>query len=121
MKYCSHCGTEVDDNAQICLNCGCMVDASPVLAAKTNLNACSLIGFILSTASIVLSYFGMPITLAGIIVSIVGLVQTNRKGERGKSFAIAGICIGAVLLLIYLNIWLFFVWIGNVITRNGGL
>ena len=25
MKYCSHCGAQIDDNAVICVKCGCSV------------------------------------------------------------------------------------------------
>ena len=27
MKYCKHCGKEVNDGAAVCLNCGCKIDA----------------------------------------------------------------------------------------------
>jgi len=41
MKYCSHCGSQVDDAAEICVNCGCRVNAAqqktaPALQLKTN-------------------------------------------------------------------------------------
>ena len=26
MKYCKHCGKEVNDGAAVCLNCGCKID-----------------------------------------------------------------------------------------------
>lgn len=41
MKYCSHCGKEVYDNAVICTNCGCSIESAnnspaPVGQLKTN-------------------------------------------------------------------------------------
>lgn len=31
MKYCSFCGSELTDQAVVCIKCGCSVRASPVL------------------------------------------------------------------------------------------
>lgn len=33
MKYCAHCGKEMDDNAVICLNCGCRAETHNATAA----------------------------------------------------------------------------------------
>lgn len=32
MKFCSHCGKEIEDEAVICVHCGCGVDRCVVLA-----------------------------------------------------------------------------------------
>ena len=34
MKYCSHCGKEVQDNAEICMNCGCNVATKHSITLK---------------------------------------------------------------------------------------
>ena len=41
MKYCKHCGKEVNDGAAVCLNCGCRIDDTqttqgPARRLKTN-------------------------------------------------------------------------------------
>jgi len=33
MKYCTHCANTLDENAQICMNCGCPVDNTTVSTA----------------------------------------------------------------------------------------
>lgn len=33
MKYCTHCGNALDDNAQICMSCGCPVENTAVPSA----------------------------------------------------------------------------------------
>lgn len=33
MKYCTHCGNALDDNAQICMSCGCPVENAAVPSA----------------------------------------------------------------------------------------
>ena len=57
MKYCSHCGKEVDDNAYVCPNCGCKVQKD----TDGNLSVISIVGFV----------FAFLIPLIGLIVSIV--------------------------------------------------
>lgn len=34
MRFCSHCGKEVNDSAEICMNCGCMVEDKFTLTFK---------------------------------------------------------------------------------------
>jgi hypothetical protein len=36
MKYCSHCGTEIADEAVICVKCGCPAASNPQGAANLN-------------------------------------------------------------------------------------
>ena len=33
MKYCSKCGKEVSDEADVCLNCGCSVNDKPAVSS----------------------------------------------------------------------------------------
>lgn len=68
---------------------------------KESYNMLGLVGFIVSCASMLLNFFGL-VGLAGTIMSIVGLVQINRDGGKGKGLAIAGICVGGVSTLIFL-------------------
>lgn len=32
MKYCVHCGSQLDDKVEICMNCGCLADDKCVVA-----------------------------------------------------------------------------------------
>lgn len=34
MAYCSKCGKEVNDEAEICVHCGCRIKDAPVLTAN---------------------------------------------------------------------------------------
>lgn len=66
-------------------------------------NTMSLVGFILSIVSIVCcccSFSGLAL-----ILSIIGLIQINKTNEKGKGFAITGIVVGGigVILLIILS------------------
>ncbi len=52
MKYCPHCGNEVLEAAEICVNCGCRVATAPVLQLKTNRGLVKLILLSLITCGI---------------------------------------------------------------------
>ncbi|ATU20161.1 hypothetical protein BcFMB_03585 [Bifidobacterium choerinum] len=76
-------------------------------APSSKWNAMSIAGF-------VCSFF---FSLIGLILSIIGYSQTKKTGERGGDFALAGIIISAVsLVMSILAIILLFVLFGTVIT-----
>ncbi len=128
MKYCVHCGEELADEAVICPKCGCAVDSSDSISLKsvsetgrTGWDACAIVGFVLSMVSLILyvfNFFGI-VPLAGMTVSIVGAIRTCRKKLRGFGLAIAGICVGAVLFLFWLAIWIMAIIV--IIETYGGM
>ena len=75
-------------------------DCTPC-APSANYNGLSIAGFSLSCAAIIsnILLFGLP-GIVGLILSIVGLCQCNKRSEKGRGLAIAGIAIGAVLTLL---------------------
>ena len=111
MKYCTHCGAEIMDEAVMCTKCGCWLnqEQSKTAQQKTPFNPCALVGFILSMASIVtffLDFLGL-LALAGTVVSIVGLTQFRKNSEqRGKAMAIAGVAVGACFFVFGLALWI---------------
>ena len=92
MKYCSHCGKEVADEAFVCPNCGCKIGGGK---DENSLSALSIVGFVFS--------FIMPVI--GLIVSIIA--HSNAKSdnnERSARFAKAGIIISVCLIALYIVI-----------------
>ena len=61
-------------------------------------NGLCLAGFIVSLVSIVLAG---TTSLIGLILSIIGLSQVNKKKQKGKGMAIAGIIISAVFVIAF--------------------
>ena len=111
MKYCTHCGAEIMDDAVLCTKCGCWTNNSPapIGQQKTKLNNCALVGFILSLVGVItffVDFMGL-LALAGTILSIIGLVQIVKSGEqRGKGLAVAGIPVGACMFLFDILYWI---------------
>ena len=115
--FCSNCGTQNPDNARFCANCGAglvMPDINtvpqaapqpaPVIQPSVSIplkktNVMCVVGFIGSMASILL--MGLP-AIVFLILSIIGIVSANKKGENGRGFAIAGICISLVFVVVWI-------------------
>lgn len=87
--YCYNCGQKIDDNAEICINCGVRVNK---IRKNTEYNVFAIIGFFLS--------FFMVIT--SLIISIIGYKKSKALDGQYKWFAIAGIIISSVKLAIIL-------------------
>ena len=91
-------------------------DCTPC-APSANYNGLSIAGFSLSCAAIIsnILLFGLP-GIVGLILSIVGLCQCNKRSEKGRGLAIAGIAIGAVLTLLMI-----FVYAGLILAFDNAL
>ncbi len=84
-------------------------------APSANYNGLSIAGFSLSCAAIIFNFFfGLP-GIVGLILSIIGLCQCNKRSEKGRGLAIAGIAIGAVLTLLMI-----FVYAGLILAFDNG-
>ena len=95
--YCKTCGNEINDNAIICPKCGC--PTKETTSSTTNeptetkkINILCIIGFVLSLISLFLSLYGI-VPIASLVLSIIGVVQAGKKGEKLKGLGIAGICV----------------------------
>lgn len=62
-----------------------------------------LISFILALIGI--WQFGLPLGIAAVILGIVGIATFKKDTQKGRGFAIAGLCLGAadvVIVIMYL-------------------
>ena len=97
MKYCSHCGADLHNEAVICTKCGCNIDGV-TNSSSNNYNILAIVGFALSFFS----------TVVGLILSIIGYKQAKQNGEKGKEFAIAGIVISSVSIVIAIIVFIIY-------------
>lgn len=108
MKYCSHCGSQVADEAVICPNCGCKVEGGS--SSNGSYSGISIVGFVLA--------FIMPVI--GLIVSIVARNNAKRDGDtKSAGFAKAGIIISACLIAFAVLIYVI-VFIGIIMAAAAG-
>lgn len=100
MKFCKHCGAELNDEVDYCQACGYAMPQSKTGASSSDKqNGYGIAGFILSLISLVSGGFlvGLP-NLLGIIFSIVGIC-VGRKNNQKTGMAIAGLVIGIVAII----------------------
>ena len=108
MKYCSHCGKTLLDEAVVCPNCGCAVGNTVFrpnqqsgqvgygASGKENLSTASLILGCCSCLAWLIPIIGFPITVAGMITGILGLTSSKR------SFSIIGMVLSGIAFCITL-------------------
>ena len=105
MRYCSKCGSEIKEGSSFCQNCGEKINSIPSQPAtntttsngSTKTNGLAIAGFIIS---LVAAFSFGSSSLLGLILSIIGLTQINKSNDKGKGFAIAGIVISSIMLIV---------------------
>lgn len=88
--FCSKCGKEINDDAVVCVHCGCAVENKKV--SVTNQADAS------STGIAILSFF---IPLAGLILYFVYKDTAPLKAKSARNGALIGICVSIVFAIIY--------------------
>lgn len=110
---CPVCQKQVSENLNFCQDCGAALRGTTpsetsvyIQQPSSNIqqtsvapyNKLCIIGPSISAGSLLINFLGL-VGLAGLILSIIGLVQVGKTNERGKGLAIAGIAVGAASLL----------------------
>jgi uncharacterized membrane protein YvbJ len=99
MKYCSHCGAEIDDNAVVCPKCGCQV--GPIAAADAAAPASSENDSVrgMAIASLVLILIGATWPV-GLILAIVAKATDKSVGKSDSKCATAALIIALIEAII---------------------
>ena len=98
MKYCSHCGNELVDEAIICPKCGCSAGNYNAYNAPAYNNTQPVNTNSYSVLSIIGFIFAFISPLIGLICSIIAYKNAVAEGNlKTKSFSKAGIIVSAVL------------------------
>ena len=105
--YCSECGKENPDNAQLCHSCNSVLTSSPTQgpAVSVKTSGMAIAAMVLG----ILSFFTLGLTaLPALIFGIISLVIIEKSGGRitGRGFAIAGIVTPVLGLLPLMGILL---------------
>ncbi len=101
MKYCSHCGAELLDEAEICIHCGCRVANRPSQNSNSNqtLGLIAKIFMIITIASQAIAAFAfLAIT---IVFAITGNIIMAQPDATSGMPATAAFNIGILMLVIY--------------------
>ena len=93
--YCTKCGSEINDQAVICPNCGCATSnykQGNTTMATEDKNGMAIAGFVCS--------FFSP--LLGWIFGGIGLARAQKRNGKFKGFAIASLAIASAVFIITL-------------------
>ncbi len=87
MKYCSHCGKEADDEAVVCLNCGCKIEdkqkaTGPVGQLQTNR---SLLKFILLS---IITFGIYGIVVMSNVSSDINTIASRYDGKKTMHYCL---------------------------------
>jgi hypothetical protein len=99
MKFCSHCGSEVADDAVVCPKCGCQVGEMKVTtpnSAPSESRAPQVLGIL----SVV---FGALGGWLGLLFGIIGLAVD--KDKKYKNLNITGMCLFGAWLIIWIIVF----------------
>ena len=87
MKFCSHCGAQVEDDAVICIKCGCSLSSNRVDPQDKP-----------STGFLILSFF---FPLIGLILYLVWKNTSPLKAKSCGKGALIGFIVGVVISVVY--------------------
>ena len=93
MKYCTHCGNQLLDEAIVCPKCGCAVDPVARSFAPSEPD-------VPSTGMNVLAFF---LPLIGLILYLTEKDKTPVKAKAMGKWALIGFCVG-IGVYIFLNV-----------------
>ena len=89
-KYCSNCGNEVDDDAVVCIKCGCAIKQEEERSACAG-SALGILGIV----------FAWLFAIVGHILSIIGIVVgINEYKKTGKVVGLILSIIGEICAII---------------------
>lgn len=99
MKYCTHCGKELLDDAIVCPGCGCAVESENNASASSQFVSPQPVNDSYSTMSIIGLVFSLLGGILGLILSILAYNEAKRTGsQKSKSMSKAGIIISSIYL-----------------------
>jgi hypothetical protein len=114
MKYCSHCGAEIDDNAVVCPKCGCQV--SPIVATDNSVSLNSSVRG-LAIASLILTIIAATWPV-GVILAIVAKATDKSVGKRDSKCATAALIIALIEIILAIIITIIVVMVEVAAANN---
>lgn len=92
MKFCSHCGKEIMDEAVICTGCGCSLDGTSTSKSVANQNDDPSMGW---------AVLGFFIPIVGLILYLVNKDNSPLKAKSAGKGALIGFIVSMIFSIIY--------------------
>ena len=88
--FCSKCGKEVNDEAVVCVHCGCAIENRKACVTSSN-----------DAPNTGLAVLGFFIPLVGLILYMIYKDTAPLKAKSAGKGALIGFCVGIVFSIIY--------------------
>ncbi len=101
MKYCSECGTEINEGAAVCVNCGCAVQggSAPVMQRKTNKG---LLKYILLS---IITFGIYSLVVMSSVSNDVNIAASRYDGKRTMHYCLLAFIVAPITLNIAYLVW----------------
>lgn len=88
-KFCTHCGNEVNEDAEVCINCGCMVEKNTSApTSKGEIQVSLILGIVGIVFAWLLAFVGHITSIIGIVIGIKEYKETEKMS--GLALSIIG-------------------------------
>ena len=88
--FCSKCGKEINDEAVVCIHCGCAIENKKVSLANSN-----------DAPNIGYAVLGFFIPIVGLILYLVNKDTAPLKAKSAGKGALIGFCVSLAFSIIY--------------------
>lgn len=109
--FCKNCGKEINDQAVVCVHCGCAVanaapkaanPTAPMVGAGNDGKGLSIAALVLGLIGLVFAWFGwfcyvaLACAIAGIIFGGMGMNKSKAANGKASGLAVAGLVLGII-------------------------
>ena len=94
MSYCSSCGNEIKEGADICLNCGKLISRQSKAASTTESD----------TGSLMWAFLGFFFPFIGLILYFVWKTEQPKNAQSAGKGALISVIVSVVISIIYIII-----------------
>jgi len=115
MKFCSHCGAEVNENAVVCITCGCALNTAPSRKLKTNKGLAKYIFLTIITLGI------YDLVVMSSVSNSINTVAGRYDGKKTMHYCLLYFIIAPITIGIAAFVWFHKISnrIGNELNRRG--
>lgn len=109
MKYCTHCGNEINEHASVCIKCGCLVNSAISKPQSKEEDKPS-------TGYAILGFF---IPLAGLVLWLVWKDEYPLRAKSAGKGALINLVVNFGLFLLYIIVVIIVVIVSSIASGQG--